>query len=188
MLCSLLAGEFGVHGQQSTSVPRLFEQLQSEATTDQANQEFLKLGPSNSDARKYLAAHLPSLISQKPEDHPHVWINAIRLAGAFRIVEAIPALAGWVGLPASQSGMGTLAETERLDSHPAGKALVQIGEPAIPALLGVLNKGTTRERWVTYRALILIGSTGAITGLREHLSHESDPNLKMEIQRGLERK
>jgi HEAT repeat protein len=184
----LIGAAVGMSAQQLTSMPRLFEQLRSEATTDQAMQEYLKLGPSNLDAGKYLAERLPRLISQDPKNQPHVWMNAVRLAGVFQTTEAIPALAKVIGVPASESGTSTLAETSRLEPFPAGKAMVRIGEPAVPTLVGVLEKGNSRERWVAYRALFMIGSPGALSGLRDHLSHEPDSTFKAEVQKALEGK
>ena len=177
-----------LRAQQSTSMPDLFKQLRSEETTDQATEQFLKLGPGNSNARAYLATQLPAVIIVEPKDHPRSWVNEVRLAGAFRVAEAVPALAKWVGLVVGSPAGSTLAERVRLDAFPAGKALAQIGEPALPVLAETLAKGDPRERWVAYRALILIGSTRAITVLREHLDRESDPNLRLEMKKALEDK
>jgi hypothetical protein len=173
-------------GQERTSVSKLFGKLQSEATTNQALGELLQIDPSNVAACRYLSAHLPALISQLPQDSPQVWLNAIKVAGAFRITEAIPALVKWIGVPASDLGGGSLSERAGLEPFAAGKALAQIGEPAVPALVNVLQKGTLRERIVASRALVKIHCPAAITALRDHLSHEQDQNLKLDIQRAVE--
>jgi hypothetical protein len=169
-------------------MPGLFEQLRTEETTDQAAEQLLKLGSSNSDARGYLASRLPAVISAEPKDHPRSWVNEVRMAGAFRVTEAIPALAKWVGLVVGSPAGSTLAERVRLDGFPAGKALAQIGEPAVPALAQILAKGNPRERWVAYRALTLISSNSARTALRDHLDREPDPNRKLEMEKALEGK
>lgn len=173
-------------GQERMSMPKLFRELQSEGTTNQALGEFLLLAPDDSAAKRYLALHLPALISEKSEDHPHVWLNAMKLAGAFRTSEAIPALVKWIGTPASESGEGTLAERVRLEPFPAAKTLAQIGEPAVPALANALEEGNARERPVSFRALLLVGSPSAIRALRDHLNREPDQSLKLEIQKALE--
>jgi HEAT repeat protein len=110
------------------------------------------------------------------------------LAGAFRVAEAVPGLAKWVGLVVGSPAGSTLAERVRLDPFPAGKALAQIGEPASPVLAETLARADPRERWVAYRALILIGSTRARTALCEHLDREPDSNLRLEMKKPLEDK
>lgn len=159
---------------QSASVPKLFEQLQSEETTNQAAEQLMMLGPRNDEARRYLTKSLPTLIMMEPKDHPHSWVNAVRLAGELRITEAIPALAKWIGLPVGSLSGETLAEAANLDFSPAGKALAKIGEPAVPTLARVLDKGDQREQWVAYRALYLNGSAQSLGVLRQHIGREKD--------------
>jgi HEAT repeat protein len=180
--CSALSG------QEQKSVPALFEQLRSEVTTDLAVEQFQKLDPGNPDARAYLASQLPAAINLDPKDHPHSWVNEVRVAGIFKVREAIPSLAKWIGTVVGSPAGSTLAERVRLDSFPAGKALVLIGEPSVPSLAGVLAAGSPRERWVAYRALIMIGSPAARQSLHDHLEHESDPSLRLEIQKTLQGK
>jgi HEAT repeat protein len=184
--CFLPLAGWASAGQERTSVSKLFEKLQSETTTNQALEELLRIDPSDASACRYLSAHLPALISQLPQGNPQVWLNAIKVAGAFRIKEAIPALVKWIGVPASDLGGLSLSERAGLEPFSAGKALAQIGEPAVPALVNVLQKGTTRERIVASRALIKIHSPVAITALRDRLSHEQDQNLKLDIQRAVD--
>jgi HEAT repeats len=173
---------------QSASVPKLFERLQSEETTNQAAEQFMILGPRNDEARRYLTKSLPTLIMMEQKGHPHSWVNAVRLAGEFRITEAIPALAKWIDLPVGSLSGGTLAEAANLDFSPAGKALAKIGEPAVPTLARVLEKGDQREQWVAYRALYLIGSAQSLMALRQHVGHEKDANFRREMQQALEGK
>src|SRR5690349_18410346 len=59
---------------KSVSVPHLFKLLLSERTTNEATAKFLALGPSDADARKYLAQHLPSTLDQEPKSY-YVWVN-----------------------------------------------------------------------------------------------------------------
>lgn len=190
ILIFILIGAEGAstQAQSPPAIPKTFAQLQAEKTTDQATDQFLKMGPNNVAARAYLAAHLPPLIDQESAAKPHVWLNSVHLAGAFQLTEAIPSLAKCIAVSAGTPRGGTIAEVERLDPLPAGKALAQIGEPAIPTLVGILNTGTRREKWVAYRALFLIGSPRAIKELRDHLGHESDLDLMSEIQKALEGK
>ena len=84
---------------QQPSLRDLFEQIRVEATTKDATEQFLKIRPDDAEARKYLAVHLPPLIKEDPNERPHAWMNEVRLAGSFKVTEAIPALTKWIGLP-----------------------------------------------------------------------------------------
>jgi HEAT repeats len=170
---------------QQPSVRDLFEQIRVETTTKDATEQFLKIRPDDPEARKYLAVHLLPLIKEDPKEHPHAWMNEVRLAGAFKITEAMAALTKWIGLPMSDSPGGSLAERTRLEPFPAGRALVQIGEPAVPTLTAVLERTDWRERWVAYRALDMIGTPSAIKALRAHVDHEPDQTLKSEMRQAL---
>lgn len=187
LLCLMLAQASSPSApSQPIPINVLFERFQSEDVTDSASEQFLRFGTDNAEAAQYLAARLPSLIQEGPKKHPHVWLNSIRLAGAFRLSEAIPSLTQWIGTPVGTPRGFTLAEVENLDLHPAGKALSQIGAPSVQALSKVLEKGSKTERWVAYRALYLIGSPDAITLLRDHTAKEWDAELKASMQRALQ--
>ncbi len=147
---------------QQPSLRDLFEQIRVEATTKDATEQFLKIRPDDAEARKYLAVHLPPLIKEDPNERPHAWMNEVRLAGSFKVTEAIPALTKWIGLPYQDSTQSLLLKKVILEPFPAGRALVQIGEPAVPTLTTVLERADWRERWVAYRALDMIGTPRAI--------------------------
>lgn len=182
----LAANGIPAQAESLPSISRTFAQLQAEDTTDLATEEFLKMGHDNAALRAYLAEHLPPLILQEPEAKPHVWLNSVRLAGAFQLTAATPSLAKCIGVSSGSAGGGTLSEVQRLDPFPAGKALSQIGEPAIPTLVRILDKGNHREKWVAYRALFLIGTPRAKKELRDHLSREPDQAFMLEIQKALD--
>jgi HEAT repeat protein len=112
-----------------------------------------------------------------------VWVNCVRLAGAFKLKEAIPALVQAINA-ATVEGQ-TLAETARLDTFPCAKALVEIGDPAVPSLVELMEKGDWRRRWFACRVLLLIGSPRSIDALRDHIDRESDQHLKQQIQKAL---
>lgn len=149
---------------------------------------FRELGPQNAEVRRCLSSHLPNLIQHDPKKNPHVWINSVRLAGEFQIVETIPSLAKWIGLFVGSLQGATLTSEGNLDPFPAGKALAQIGDPSIPTLIGILKTEQTHERYVACRALMIIGSSQALNALRAHLKQESDPELRHYIERALDRK
>ncbi len=167
---------------QQESMRHLFEQIRVEATTKDATEQFLKIRPDDAEARKYLAVHLPPLIKEDPKERPHAWMNEVRLAGAFKVTDAIQALTKWIDLPLSDSPGGTLSERVMLEPFPAGRTLVEIGEPSVPTLTAVLQRADWRERWVAYRALDMIGTASATEALGDHLDHEPDEALKNEMR------
>ncbi len=170
-------------GQEPESVSSIFKLLESEATTDSAAAKFSKMGPESTTAKQYLNSRLSALIQQNLRTAPHVWLNSVHLAGQFQIADAIPSLVKWIGLVVGTTQGTTLTTQENLESFPAGKALAQIGDPAVPALSSVLNSGETRERFVACRALRIIGTRQATVALRSHLKQESDPELRAYIQK-----
>jgi hypothetical protein len=172
--------------QEPGSVPTLFRQLTEANSTDQALKQLLILGSGNPEVRAYLVANLPQQILAGPSEQPQPWFNEISLSGSLHLAEAIPSLMRWLDSPISPGGASTLTSRERLDQYPAGKALAQIGEPSIDALATVLETGSVRARWVSIRALNIIGTGRAIQNLADHLSRESNPGLKSDIQRFLE--
>jgi hypothetical protein len=138
LVTCLIIGTAPAQPQENLSVAALFDQLQSPDTTDGATRELLKRA-ADPEVRKYLATHLPGLIEKGPVK-VQPWNNATRVAGEFRITEAVSALAKWIG---AQTGTGllTLPREVRLENEPAAKALAQIGDPSVPALADILRHG-----------------------------------------------
>jgi HEAT repeat protein len=91
------------------------------------------------------------------------------------------ALAKWISL--DNIGETSAGQFQRLETNPAGKALTQIGDPAIPALKDVLQHGSLRERRNAYFALNLIGSPRAKAAMRDRLGVEEDSDLEDYIQK-----
>lgn len=181
--CSILMMDSALLAQGSNQVQTLLQQLQSPQNTDEAAEKLLKLADSDSKVREQLAIQLPRILDKGPQESAQPWINAVHLAGELKIAEAAPALAKWIGL--NSGGTITLAQEARLETNPPGKALAQIGAPAIPTLVGVLDHGNLYERWNAAYALNLIGSPQAKTALRDHLKREQDPTMRDFIERAL---
>jgi HEAT repeat protein len=181
--CLIIIAETSSYAQEPPQVQTLLHQLQSAQKTDEAAEQLLKLGRSDSKAREYLALHLPAIVDKGPKDPAQPWINAVRLAGDLKIAEAAPALAKWIGL--SSGGTTTLSQETRLEANAPGKALAQIGTPAIAALVSILNHGNLYERWNAVYALNLIGSPQAKTALRKHLEREPDSTVRGFIEKAL---
>jgi HEAT repeat protein len=176
--------DLALPAQGSKQVQALLQQLQSAQNTDEAAEKLLKLANSDSKVREQLAVQLPTILDKGPHEPAQPWTNAVRLAGELKIAEAAPALAKWIRLNAG-TGTLSLSREARLVDYPAGQALVQIGVPAIPALVGVLDSGNLYERWNAAYALNLIGSPQAKTVLRDHLRREQDPTMRDFIEKAL---
>jgi hypothetical protein len=176
LVLSLIVAGIQVIAQGSAQVDQLLGQLQQPGTTDRAREELLREGQSDPETKKYLAQRLPPLIEQGPGTGFDSWVNAARLAGNLRLVEAAPALARCIGV--DTGGTTTLSEEVKLQHSPAARALADIGEPAVPSLRLILEGAELNERWVAVWALDAIGSPNAMSVLRAHAPRESDPNLQ----------
>ena len=176
-------------GQGAPSNEALFQRLQSFSTTDESFERFLKLGKKRGDIRRYLAEHLPEKIAAGPGDHLTVWENEVGLAGHLRIVEAIPPLIQYIDrVFRPELNSMTFSSAAMLRGFPAGAALGEIGEPAVPALSSVLETGDYQKRWVASRALNMIEAAAATEALGKHLPNESDPKLKAYIEDVVQRR
>jgi hypothetical protein len=153
----------------SLSVTILFKQLQQPSSTDQAAAELSRMGPVDTNTKSFLAKHLPDIIG-KPPTNRYVWLNSVRLAGRFRLTEAIPVLGESIRAATEESSQDGLKSRYQLVGFPCGKALVEIGELSIPELTKILNSGDLSREWIAYRALFLIGTTRAMTALRERIA------------------
>jgi hypothetical protein len=174
-ICLFASVGSAIQAQNAPGPTALFQQLQSDQTSTPATEKLLRLGKSDVTVRAYLVTHLPSMIETGPQPSFATWSNAARLAGGLKIAEAAPALAKFIDVT---TGTITLSGESHLRTSPAGLALVQIGDPAVPALDAVLEQGNLDQRWRAMYALKLIGSAKAKTVLRNHGSHESDETLR----------
>lgn len=163
---------------------KLLSLLQDESTTDGAAGRLLKMAKSDSATRKYLANQLPALIDQGPgksrsgpEGSDPVWWNEVKLAGQLKIGEAAPSLAKWIGEGTSEATASTLGSQSRLEGYPAGRALIRIGDPAVPAIQEILSSPQLRLRWLAAYALHDINTPSARQALRTAAEKESDESL-----------
>jgi hypothetical protein len=179
--------------QVKPTIQQLFRQLQDKRTSDQALTELLKLGNADTGVRQFLAIHLPAFIDADPRDrrpNRHTllrpeWCNAAQLAGGLKLVEAAPALAKWISF--RTGSLVTLSTVEGLTNSPAGTALVQIGDPAIPALRQVLEHDSRRTwRSDAAFALISINSQESKAVLRDYAARAPDRQLGELIRDRLE--
>jgi hypothetical protein len=143
----------------------------------------LQVASKDPSAREYVLQKLPEMI-EAGTDEP--WLNAIRLAGQMKAVEAIPSLMQEMSrrtFPAEPiiSGGGLM----RLDNDIVAKALSQIGDAAIPSVVTLLksSEASTRRRAV----LILrnIHSNASRKILQDRLPQETNPDIKKLIEDSL---
>ncbi len=167
-----------------SDIRTLVAQLNQPSTTDHAAREILETAAQDPDARAYVAQHLPAMIDSQRTDQ--VWLNAVRLAGQLKVTEAIPSLEkslsrGPVGGPMQTS----FTKQMRLEDDAVGKALSQIGEPAIPAATNLLNNGDPKRRRRAVLILTNMHSPASRKVLRDHFPHETDPIVRSLIEAGL---
>jgi HEAT repeat protein len=82
--------------------------------------------------------------------------------------------------------ISALSSGDYLLSNLAGDALIAAGQPAVPALLEVLQNGMQASRLVAVRALAMIGDHRSIPALYEALSEDS-AMIEYWANEGLER-
>jgi hypothetical protein len=180
--------------QTAPKVAALYDRLIQPSETDAAAPEILEMAKNDSMARDFLAGKLPSLIVDRlpPRDArtaSPVWLNAVRLAGQLKIVEAVPALTQALSRPEMCGGYDirgcgvmTLGTEARLDHDIVGRALADIGDPCVPVVADILLKGGSAERRRAMWILAKINSPAAQKAMRDHLPSESDPRLRELIQ------
>ncbi|WP_263358280.1 HEAT repeat domain-containing protein [Acidicapsa ligni] len=162
--------------QEPAHLQQIFTDLQSSATSDNAAAQLRKEAESDTETRRYVAAHLPSLI--KDSGPGSVWLNEVRLAGDLKISEAVPVLIDQVMRANTQGGFVTLTRALNLDNDPPGKALAQIGEPAIVVVGHLLESSDRSVRFRACYILAKIGSANAKGMLRNHLDKENDRGIR----------
>jgi HEAT repeat protein len=166
--------------QVASKADDLLRQLGSPETSARAAESLIRLGSSDQTARAYISVRIPALIYSDPDVNFSEWSNAVRIAGELKIAQASKALGTWVGDRRLWPPETELSDGYTLRNDPAAKALSQIGNPAIPTLVVVLN-GNVRARRSAVRALEIIGTARAIAALRKHEPLEKDDDLKSYI-------
>jgi hypothetical protein len=195
-ICILMLMIVAVSGlaQTTPKIAALYDRLIQPSETNAAAPEILEMAKNDSTARDFLAGKLPSLIVDRlpPRDARNgspVWLNAVRLAGQLKIVEAVPALTQALSRPEMCGGYDikydctsmTFGTAARLDLDIVGRALADIGDPSVPVLADILSKGDFAERRRAIWILANIDSP-AQKAMRDHLPSESDARLKGLIQ------
>jgi HEAT repeat protein len=173
--------------QTAPELQQLVTQLQEATTSDEASVQLKALAGSNANARRYLAKELPEIISKTSEDHSQykVWLDSVRLAGELKIEESIPVLVTLFE-PArySPSAISTMTSRATFANDPVAKALVQLGQPAIGALSGILEN-KEKDQYTRLRAALVLynmNSPDADAALAHNLQTETDPRVRSFIE------
>jgi HEAT repeat protein len=145
--------------------------------------QILYVSKKDSAAREYVVQRLPEMI-KSGTDEP--WLNAVELAGKLKATETIPALVQAMSRPPfPATRYYSFGMEMRLETDIVAKALSQIGDPAIPAVTSLLG---AEDRKIRGRAVLILNNMGtpaARKPLRDRLPHETDPEIKDLIKRGL---
>jgi hypothetical protein len=191
-LLGLLISGANVGGQQNATVARLIVELKDVKTTSRATGELSKLGHVDAAARQELALRLPNLIDAGPshdqDANDQVWKNEVSLAGALKLAETASSLAKWIGITTPEAAVGGFTSASRLTHSPAGRALISIGDPSVPALQALFKQENVKIRWSATYALLQIGTPKAMAALRAAGLEESDASLASFIQKNTSEK
>jgi hypothetical protein len=155
----------------------LMQELDTPQGTKDTFNKIVELARKDPHARDYVVQRLPEMIRGSLSD---LWIDSVRLAGRLKAKEAIPALIEAMSRPPVPSKnyvtLGTLWE----DGDLVGKALSQIGDPAIPAVQSLLKSEDASIRGRGILVLRNIGTPAAHEVLRAHQPGETNSeNIKI---------
>jgi hypothetical protein len=176
---AIVVGLVSVRSQKSGSVAKEVRRLYSgdDAGRDEAKKRLLSIAGKSPEMRGEVIKALLGVL-----DDPHAtyrtWGDAAGLAGDLRATEAIDRLVarldyndGTVGLSAAH--------------FPALKAVISIGEAAIPKLEKALAEGRPSIRGQSARALGAIGGSRSRQALTRASTTETDEEVKAYIQNAL---
>lgn len=168
---------------QAQKLYALVSDLKDPQASDRAASELEKLTKSDPSLKKSLASEIKPIIAKGPKGG-RPWINAVNLAGVLKLTDLAPDIAAFV----DRTGMYFIGPLR--DQYPAGAALVEMGDPAIPALDHVARTGSTAQRDMAPMFIRWIGTPAARHTLEALLKMETDPKRKERIEnllKGMER-
>ena len=165
---------------QSPELRRLGPQLLDVQQSAQARDALAKASANDANVMADLNNAVPFWIASCPSDV--VWVNVVRLAENLKLSAAIPALVQALDRRYRETPLVTATTAQRLDYDTVARALIAIGDPAIPAL----SKRWSQERDAAQRsriAVILanIGTPAASNTLQQQLANEKDPEVRRVI-------
>jgi HEAT repeat protein len=184
----VVVGPTPAASQKTPKLDAALAALQNDNTSNGATLFLLDHGKEDPLVKKYLAEHLPKILSQYQERADgmpnYIWGNEARVAGEFQIVEAVPVLARRIDMLTSDRMGG--GQGYNFFDHAANNALINIGPLAVPAVIDVLKHGNRLQREMAAHVLREIGSDAAWHALEEALPGEKDPNVRHRIQEAID--
>jgi HEAT repeat protein len=169
-------------GQTDTGrAQQLLQEIKTGTNIGDPLKELTLLAQSNPDVKAYLANQLPTAISNK--QNSSVWRAEVELVGDLQLVVAIPQLVKLLIVDSEDLSPTGAYRSMALANNPPARALISIGNPAVPAVAALLQSEdkTTRSRAI--RVLININTSDARSALSNHAATEKDPSLQRLIQR-----
>jgi len=154
---------------QQIRVAEMITGLQNPATSDEAVKE---IEAGDAELKTSVADNLFSLM--KKEKNDTVLNNESKLAGELKVTACIPILVNRFVHGDMTTNWITASIMWSMSNDPAGRALVQIGDPVIPFMSKLLASDEKYDREKAIRVLGNIDSPAALAILKQHRSLETD--------------
>lgn len=184
-LCSC-AVAFAATEQKRPDLDALLAQLRvrTGSASNDAKFALISRGKSDPEAKAYIAERLPALLESYGGGNDVFenmsWGNTAEVAGVLKVVGAVPILCHRIDAITTQ--VSGLSFSYNFMNRAAVPALIQIGTPAVPAVIGVLKNGTSLQREEAAYVLGEIGTPAATEALQQRLQRETDPKVRGRIQ------
>lgn len=189
-LVALALGVAAPEEQKLLLAQKLLTDLQSseQAVSNRAAERLLELAKGDPEVRQFLVSRLPTLLQKDPPDlggfQAWMWENGFRLVGKLKIEEGICTLVKHLLTRTTpEAGIGF---SYYFGDRAAVGALIDMGAPAVPAMVQVLKDGKPPEREAAAYILGKIGTNAARATLRRALAKERDPKVRKRIERATE--
>jgi len=166
-------------GSSIKDLPRMIEALYSKNQEDRrlTKLQILTIAKESQENRVTISHELTPLLSQR-QTPTATWYDVADLLGDLRATEAIGELARQLDYNDGIFGLS--------DSHwPAVRALIKIGNAAVPELSRALREGKASIKWHAAMALGSIGGSEAKRALERALEIEPDASMRELIRRSL---
>lgn len=182
-ICIFVFCSASAWGQVNSDSRTLLDELQVPETTQQAASKLVSLGQSQPAVRAWLSDELPAmLLHVKDLD---VVRSEAKLAGKLKLESCTPSLIVLLSQRNEAGGPINLTILYEMRDDPVGKALLDIGEPAVSALAQPLESKDGHTRWRAIRVLQRINSPKSRELLQKHLPREDASDLRNIIINGL---
>ena len=166
-------------GSSIEDLPRMIENLYSDNQEDRhfTKVQILTIAKESEENRVKINQRLTAVLGQR-QTPSATWYDVADLLGELKATEAISELVRQLNYNDGSVGLS--------NSHwPAVRALIKIGDAAVPELARALNEGTESIRGFAAQALGQIGGSEAKRALEGALKIERDESIRDAIRRSL---